>query len=75
MITCNFRPADDDKKKFEVLSPQLAKPWAFEAFFSLIVGCKLKQADSEFERDDWIKCIQSAVSDGLNSIDIVLNSC
>eukprot|EP01105_Mastigella_eilhardi_P023917 TRINITY_DN611_c0_g2_i1.p1 TRINITY_DN611_c0_g2~~TRINITY_DN611_c0_g2_i1.p1 ORF type:complete len:770 (-),score=204.10 TRINITY_DN611_c0_g2_i1:78-2270(-) len=55
IVTCNVRGSDDDKLRFEIFSPQLAKSWALEA-------------DSEVERNDWVSCIQSAIAGGLNSV-------
>ncbi|KAH3763493.1 stromal membrane-associated GTPase-activating protein 2 [Pelomyxa schiedti] len=57
IITCTVRAVDDERRKFEIISPTLHKPLTFEA-------------ESETERDDWMKAIQCAVSGCLNALDI-----
>ncbi|KAH3764288.1 centaurin beta [Pelomyxa schiedti] len=56
-MTCTVRPVMEDVKKFEILAPQIKKPWSLEA-------------ENETERDEWIKAIQVAVSGRLNSLNI-----
>ncbi|KAH3759582.1 stromal membrane-associated GTPase-activating protein 2 [Pelomyxa schiedti] len=55
VIMCTVRPVPEDNRKFEILSPQLKKSWQFEA-------------ESDTERNDWMKEIQNSIAAGLNSL-------
>ncbi|KAH3743966.1 stromal membrane-associated GTPase-activating protein 2 [Pelomyxa schiedti] len=55
VIMCTVRPVSEDNRKFEILSPQLKKSWQFEA-------------ESEGERNEWMKEIQNSIAINLNSL-------
>eukprot|EP01105_Mastigella_eilhardi_P026862 TRINITY_DN7961_c0_g1_i1.p1 TRINITY_DN7961_c0_g1~~TRINITY_DN7961_c0_g1_i1.p1 ORF type:complete len:639 (-),score=147.13 TRINITY_DN7961_c0_g1_i1:101-2017(-) len=54
VATCSVKTYDEAKTRFDVFSPHLPQPWAFEV-------------DTETERDEWVKAINAAIATRLTS--------